>query len=118
MSDTIQKGNIKVEWVELGEGLCGDYNPDDPDDIELLRFDVSYQNDKGEWLEIPDSSYCTMMPVKAPDEIRQKALQVIFNEYYHALSGHYHEHSPSVKHLGEWLSWICPEDFEQVTSRR
>jgi len=29
--------------VELGEGKCGDYDPDDPNDIELLRFDVSYK---------------------------------------------------------------------------
>jgi len=34
------KNNIMVEWVELGEGLSGDYNPDDPKDIELLRFDI------------------------------------------------------------------------------
>jgi len=39
------RDNIMVEWVELGEGLCGDYNPDDPDDIELLRFDVSRLDD-------------------------------------------------------------------------
>ena len=27
------KDNIKVVLENIGEGLCGDYNPDDPDDI-------------------------------------------------------------------------------------
>ena len=28
----IQNDLLCLEWVYLGEGLCGDYNPDDPDD--------------------------------------------------------------------------------------
>ena len=106
----VVKGNIKAEWVELGEGYGGDFEPSDPDDVELLRFDVSYK-EKGVWLEIPDASYCTRMPVKAPAVIKRKALDVIVNEYYDACSGKYSEDSPSVKKLGEHLSWICPEDF-------
>lgn len=106
------KGNIKAEWVELGEGWSGDYDPDDPEDDELLRFDMSYKDEHGIWQEIPDSSYCTRMPVKAPENIKLQALQVILDEYVNACSGHYHENSPSCKRLGEKMSWICPEDFK------
>ena len=34
------RGDRKVEWVDIGEGWNGDYDPDDPDDTALLRFDV------------------------------------------------------------------------------
>ena len=34
------RGGRKVEWIDIGEGWSGDYDPDDPDDIALLRFDV------------------------------------------------------------------------------
>ena len=107
----LTRNNIKVEWVELGEGVSGDFDPDDPDDIELLRFDVSFKNGS-EWTEIPDASYCTRFPVNACPELKLRALEVILDEYCDALCGEYNENSPSVKKLGEHLSWICPEDFE------
>ena len=34
------RGDRKVEWVDLGEGLDGEYDPDNEDDVALLRFDV------------------------------------------------------------------------------
>ena len=65
------RDNIKVELVELGEGLSGDYNPDDPNDIELLRFYVAIH--KGDdWEDIDDASYCTQMPVSATPEQQQE----------------------------------------------
>lgn len=33
-------GMVKVEWTDLGEGLSGDYDPSDPEDISLLRYDA------------------------------------------------------------------------------
>jgi len=108
----VKMGNLKAEWSRLGEGLSGDYNPNDPEDVELLRFDVSYLPDGEEnWEAVPDASYCTRFPVDACYDLKLKALNTIICEYYDACSGNYNEFSPSVKRLGERLSWICPEDF-------
>lgn len=98
------KGNVKVEWVRLGEGYDGDYDPSDPEDVELLRFDVSVQNPETlEWEEPRDSSYCTLFPTDSPEEQQQKALELImFNIYDHASAG------LSIKRRCEELSWIDP----------
>ena len=48
-------GRYKVEWVNLGEGKDGDYDSNNPDDIALLRFDISFD---GELMQ--DGSYCTL----------------------------------------------------------
>lgn len=94
-------GKVKVEWVELGEGLYGDYDPDDPYDIELLRFDVSVMGEDGEWKEVPDASYCTRFPASASDKMKAIGLELLMDELYEPVSqGH------SVKRLCENLSWI------------
>ena len=71
-------GMVKVEWTDLGEGTCGEYRPDDPNDVALLRYDAwvrvtgtqmdeirglenNYEDD--EWGYKPDGSYCTLTPV-------------------------------------------------------
>jgi hypothetical protein len=103
-TDYLEKDRVLVEWVELGEGLVGEYNEDDPDDIELLRFDVCWKDDEGEWEAVCDASYCTRMPVKAPPEIRLAGLQYIMDEVYEPLMA-----GRSIKKLCEKLSWISPD---------
>ncbi len=105
---------IRVELVNIGEGWNGDYNPEDPDDEELLRFDVYYKNpeDKDmDWMEVEDASYCTQLPADASEDILEKAVTAIFKRYddvaTHIISG------GSVKKMGEELSWISVEDFEE-----
>lgn len=94
--------NVKVEWVELGEGWNGDYDPKNPEDEKLLRFDVYVFVDR-EWEMKDDASYCTRFPVKATDEQKQKGPQLILDEFYDALSS---DIACSVKKLGERMSWI------------
>jgi hypothetical protein len=101
------KDRVKVEWSELGEGLCGDYNPDDPDDIELLRFDVS-ELINGEWEMVDDASYCTQMPVSTTPKQRQDSLKWIMSEVYDGIMGGY-----SIKKICEFLSWISPESLKE-----
>ena len=98
------RGNLKVEWVELGEGLSGDYNPDDPDDIELLRFYVAVLKD-GDWEDLDDASYCTNMPVSATPEQRRKGLKKIMDVVYERASSR-----QSIKKMCERLSWIGVND--------
>ena len=99
--DELQKGKVIIAWVELGEGWGGDYNPDDPDDEELLRFDAYIEDH--EWEDdYPTYSYCTEFPVSATPEQRQAGLEYLMSHLYEPMS------------KGEWcrsdaerLSWIC-----------
>ena len=106
----IIKGKIKVEWSDLGEGLSGDYDPNDPNDIPLLRFDVSRMEDfpkdgrNMDWEAIDDASYCTNFPVTASDDLKMKALAYLMGEIYEPA-----EAGNSIKKLCERLSWISPE---------
>lgn len=101
--DTLEKDDVVIEWVELEEGYSGDYNPDDPDDKELLRFDA-YIKDH-EWEDdYPTYSYCTLFPVSATPEQRQAGLEYLMEHLYPFMS------------KGEWcrqeaekLSWISLE---------
>jgi hypothetical protein len=96
------KGIVRIEWVELGEGISGDYDPNDQNDIELLRFDVD-RKINGEWEEVSDASYCTLFPVDAPEELKKKALEFLMSEIWEEVdSGH------SIKRLCQRLSWINP----------
>ena len=90
------RGNVTVQFENLEEGLRGDYNPNDPDDINLLRFTV-YKD--GE--EVEDASYCTEIPADANVVDVMNAAERILKEVYAPLqSGH------SIKKLCEALSWI------------
>jgi hypothetical protein len=94
------KDSVKVAWVRLGEGMSGNYDPNDPKDVELLRFDVSVLVG-GEWTDPGSASYCTWFPAKSTVEEQGIALAHILGEVYEQASqGH------SIKKLCEKLSWI------------
>ena len=107
---SIHNEKIRIDFVNLGEGLCGDYNPTDPNDVNLLRFDV-YQRKCvfDAWEPVNDASYCTMIPADTSTEILQKALQFLLTQYTNALESQ--SPSESVKKIGERLSHISPEMF-------
>lgn len=95
------KNSIRIELVNLGEGLSGDYDPTNPEDVNLLRFDVSRKVGR-RWEEIPDASYCTQIPAYANTQTKRKVLQILMRDIYPPASrGH------SIKKLCERLSWIA-----------
>lgn len=100
------RDNVKVEWEAIGEGLHGDYNPMDPNDVEFLRFYVSVL-DEGEWMEKEDSSRCTQFPVSATAEEKFAGLEYLLDQFHEALSS---DMNASVKKLADELSWISPSD--------
>lgn len=103
-------GDIRTVWVNLEEGFNGDYNPDDPDDKNLLRLDL-YQRLNGEWESVEGASYCTRMPVDADESLLKRSLRYALDNYRVALSG---RPGFSVRHVGETLSWMDPDyDFSQ-----
>jgi hypothetical protein len=110
-------GDVKVVLEAIGEGRSGEYNEDDPEDIELLRFTVYRKNpdhptintpwEWDAWEQVEDASYCTQVPVDTPAEILSLSLARIFNEVYS-----YVEAGQSIKKICELLSWIAPEDAD------
>lgn len=103
--------DIRVEFVELGEGLSGDYDENNPDDVELLRFDVfvrptgdeqdydlgEFSDETGAWVDPGDASYCCGIPVTATPEQKQAALRYIAS----------HIGTPPRKHAMQACSWIA-----------
>lgn len=66
-------GRYRLEWVELGEGRDGDYDPTDPDDYPLLRADLY-----GDGEPLDGGSYCTGAAVgTAPATLDRLALALL-----------------------------------------
>ena len=100
---------VLVEWSDLGEGIDGDWNSDDPEDVSLYRFDISVKRKGDEdWDACDDASYCTQVPVDTPDHILIKGLEMIMDEIFEAVvEGH------GIKKACERMSWICPDTIER-----
>lgn len=117
MSVTLTWDTVRVQWVALGEGLNGgEYNEDDPTDIEVLRFDVLrlvpvFSDDEPEWEFVDDASYCTQVPetTSMPDLTALAAI-IMRNVYDDVIAG------ISIKKRCEELSWISPEWLNGVKS--
>lgn len=110
------QGNAKIEWVELGEGRSGDYNPDDPCDVELLRFDTFFRPQPGQdaqddpdedgWVTCHDGSYCTLVPVSTPPDVRQVLLIELMAAMHEAIG------QDRVKKIAERCSWITEDGLD------
>lgn len=106
------KDGVMVTLSNIGEGIRGDYNKNDEDDVNLLRFYIytdegrSCDPDKGSWQE--KDSWCTELAADMPDDMLQKALDVIFNRVFDALAD---DLDASVRHIGQELSWLGERDL-------
>jgi len=99
---TLTKENVMVEWVDLGEGISGDYDETDPDDKVLLRFDFSIRDSIGsDWQEVPDSSYCTNVELNTPPNILATGLKLLMEVAYDDIAEH-----GRAKRILEELSWM------------
>lgn len=92
---------VRVELEHIGEGYNGDYDPDDPNDRQLLRFTVSVRDEDGEWQQVDDASYCTELTVNLSAEKAQQVLTFIMSEVYDDVVG-----GNSIKKRCEMLSWV------------
>jgi hypothetical protein len=118
-------GKVMVAIENIGEGKSGDYNPDDPADVNYYRFSVYRKytageeikpyftdvlpNESGEpvifegddeWLAVNDASYCTAIRVDAPQQLVEK----LGREILAAVESEVRSQN-SVKRLCENLSW-------------
>lgn len=101
---------VRVALVYLGEGIRGDYDSKDPNDIPLLRFDVSVCRD-GIWEEKEDGSYCTCLPLDASKGAQEHALSQLMNAFYPILSK---DVEASIKKVGERMSHIGVDYSEPI----
>lgn len=102
-------GSLAVAWVQLGEGWGGDYDPEDPNDEELLRFDALVRTANG-WEDVEDGSYCTRTPVDTSPELRRQLLARLMEFLRDAIQ--FDENGAPTpyanRHVLEEASWIEP----------
>ncbi len=72
---TVHYGKWALTWEDIGEGFNGDYDPDDPKDLPLLRATLDHldANDS-----LSDASYCTLAPVGTPVAVLQAFSEDLF----------------------------------------
>jgi len=67
-----------VEFSYEGEGRNGDFDPNDPNDVALLRFTV-WDRDGDDWEPMTDGSYCTLLPKGTDDGIVNAAARLVMD---------------------------------------
>lgn len=107
--------SVSLNW-DCGEGLNGDYDEDDPEDVRLLRFDVSYRhiNINKDYFPM-DGSFCTRLSADDKRPLLVKAAQIILAEAERCF--YFDGFADEVK-LGkrqmEELSWLTIENGKVV----
>ena len=105
----VEEGDVKVVFTYLGEGISGDYDREDEDDMPMLRFDIferEYVDDGREhpdwnWIEVDSGSYCTEVCIDTPKEILEEMAQYILDNVKDDISA-----NRSIRSIGQELSWI------------
>ena len=109
---SIIRGVVRIDWTNLDEGYDGDYDPENPDDVNLLRFDVSVANlDKSSWEEVEDGSYCTQVPAHTHPETLKRILVSFMDYIYDDIVS-----VQKSKRKCEQLSWTSPDGNIQINS--
>lgn len=82
------KNSVKVSLFNAGEGKFGDYDANDPDDVNLLRFSVFVRDEDGLdlWTEVDGASYCTNIPASILKHEREQAVSYIMDTVYDRLT--------------------------------
>ena len=104
MEIVITNGDRTLEWEYIGEGLSGDYNPDDPDDYPHLRFSV-YEGEGIEREQLEHGSYCTRLHINTPQEILESFGRHILEDLIGDKDGGY-------KRDVESATWFTIDDLE------
>lgn len=108
----IDDGKHRVTWEYIGEGWSGDYDPNDSEDIPLLRFSCDVCDEDfnpqcesvgaSPWIGMDDASYCTRLPTSTPKRALLQAAGIILEAI---------DTDGSYRKALEALSWFCLQDF-------
>jgi hypothetical protein len=91
------KLSVSLNW-ECGEGYSEYYNPDDPTDAPLLRFDVLMKDD-----QLDNGSYCTLLKATDNRILLRRIAKYILSEAEDHFNGK--ETTGNFKRIMEELSW-------------
>ena len=105
---SIIRNNVRIDWINMDEGYDGDYDPENPDDVNLLRFDVSNLV-QGEWTEVEDGSYCTQVPAHTNKATLARILTSFMDYIYDDVVS-----VGKAKRKCEMLSWTSPDGNIQI----
>ena len=113
MRKTTRAPKFKALFVDCEEGLAGEYDPEDPSDVHLLRIDIQNKVD-GQWGTAENGSTCTLVPIDTDEDEKQRLLALAVKYLTRATRD-----GGSLKRAVERLSWMEPlwqaEDFEEGT---
>lgn len=108
--NTLLRGDVRISWVDNGEGQDGIYNPSNPDDMPLLRFQIFYL---GGGEEVMVASVKSQTSRREETDIRQKLLQKIADQVVGPIEEKQptpeDSEVPAIKTTLEKLAWIGPE---------
>lgn len=95
----IKRGvRVTLEWI--GEGLSGDYDPNDKEDKPLMRFSVDRKVGR-RWEAVNDASYCTRISAGIPKARKIGLAQKILDAICDAV-----QNQGGLKKISESLSWM------------
>jgi hypothetical protein len=101
----LDRGDVRIEWEDIGEGWSGDYDPEDAEDEALLRFYISRRDPDAPELyeQVEDGSFCTRVPADTDPTILQALLELIMARVYDKIVA-----GEPIKREAEELSWAEP----------
>jgi len=103
------KGGVRVEIEYIGEGFSGDYDPENPEDKPLLRFNVMHRVGR-EWDQDSDGSFCTQVPATISQEEAKRLARHIWQKAQ--------KPKESLKRTCERLSWITDAEIKSRSSKK
>ncbi len=104
-----EKGSVRVTWSCLGEGYNGEYDPTNPEDELLLRFELLLKDETGgEWKSAESRRTC--FADNAPIQAKEAALDILLNRFYDAYANH---PAYDLSALADELSYISADTFLQ-----
>lgn len=102
---------VRIVLQDINEGYNGDYNPEDPYDMPLLRFYGYLWDSKTQHWEDPgDCSYCTALPANLSREDGEIAVELLMQALGQKIIDGTHEAEARI------MSWIGIEDIEKARS--
>ena len=106
---TRERGPVRVAWVCLGEGYNGEYDPRDPEDELLLRFNLFLKDEtSGEWR--PAESRLTCFVAKASVKDQEAALDILLDRFYTAYTSGPQQ---CLSSMADALSYISADTYFQ-----
>jgi len=97
---TLEERGIVLTLEHIGEGLGGDFDPQDPKDVPVLRFRFE-KRQNGILVEVDDASFSTMIPATTPHEALVRVARRLMDEAAEAILAGDH-----VRNLCQRLCWI------------